>query len=272
MHTPHTWAGAIALYVNAMAAANRSPGTIRLHVHYLAQLRERHRLPWSVTTEQIQALMTERAWGPSALRSARSVFRGFYRWGHGMGHTDVDPAFILATVATPAPAPRPAPEVIVWDLIDGPDVRISFMAQLAGLMGLRVGEVAVIHQSDYVGSRFRGRLRVHGKGGKIRELPVVDEHLAARLFEVEGWAFPNGHGSHISAGHASRILSGAMPNGWTAHKLRHRALTSAYAATKDLLATKEMAGHSKMDTTLAYVLMPADAVEAAMVGASRRAA
>lgn len=272
MQSPHTWAGALALYDNAMAAANRSSGTIRLHLHYLAQLRERHRRPWSVTTEQLQELMTERAWGSSALRSARSVYRGFYRWGHGMGHTDHDPAFVLATVATPAPAPRPAPEPIVWGLIDGSDERLSFMAELAGLMALRVGEIAVVHESDYVGTPRKGRLRVHGKGGKIRELPVLDEHLAMRLFNVEGWAFPNGYGSHISAGHASRILSGAMPQGWTAHKLRHRALSASHAETRDLLATKEMAGHSKMDTTLAYVLMPTDALEAAVRAASRRVA
>lgn len=272
MHSPQTWAGALALYATAMAAANRSPGTIRLHVHYLAQVRERHRLPWRVTTEQLQALMVERAWGPSALRSARSVFRGFYRWGHGMGHTDHDPAFVLPTVATPAPSPRPTPEAIVWALIDGTDDRISFMAQLAGLMGLRCGEIAVVHESDYVGSRLRGRLRVHGKGGKIRELPVVDGHLAHRLFAVEGWAFPNGYGSHLSAGHVSRIISAAMPVGWTGHKLRHRAATVSHTATRDLLATKEMLGHSKVDTTLAYVLMPADAVEAAMLAASRRVA
>lgn len=272
MHSPDSWAGAVALYVNALSAANRSEGTIRLHVHYLAQLRERHRRPWSVTTEQIQALMTERGWGASGLRSARSVYRGFYRWGHGMGHTEADPAFVLAPIATPAPAPRPTPEPIVWELIDGTDVRISFMAQLAGQMGLRCGEIAVVHESDYVGTRSRGRLRVHGKGGKIRELPVVDEHLAHRLFKVEGWAFPNGYGTHLSPGHVSRLISAAMPQGWTGHKLRHRAATVSHNATRDLLATKEMLGHSKVDTTLAYVLMPADAVEAALLAASRRVA
>lgn len=272
MISPDTWAVPLGLYVNAMSAANRSGGTIRLHLHYLAQLRERHRSPWAVTTEQIQALMAERSWGSSGLRSARSVYRGFYRWGHGMGHTDVDPAFTLATVASPAPAPRPAPEVVVWQLIDGADERISFMSQLAGLMGLRCGEIAQVHEADYVGTARKGRLRVHGKGGKIRELPVMDEGLAFRLHTVDDWAFPNGLGSHLSAAHVSRVISAAMPMGWTAHKLRHRALTVSHAETRDLLATKEMAGHSKMDTTLAYVLMPADAVEAALLAASRRVA
>lgn len=63
MQPADTWAGSLALYGNALQAANRSPGTIRLHRHYLAQLREQHARPWRVSTEDLQRLMASRAVG-----------------------------------------------------------------------------------------------------------------------------------------------------------------------------------------------------------------
>lgn len=263
-----TWAGALALYDNALKAANRSPGTIRLHWHYLAQLRELHARPWRVTTEDLQRLMASRPWGASARKSARTVFRGFYRWGHGSGYIEHDPAATLATVRVPDGVARPTPEHVVRQLLRASDDRIGFLGMLAALGGLRCAEMAQVNEADYQGDWRSGSLMVHGKGGKVREVPVVDGRLAARLEQVEGWAFPNGYGSHLSAGHVSRIMSAALPGGWTAHTLRHRCATVAYAGTRDLLAVGAMLGHSRPETTQRYVRMPDDAVRAAALAAA----
>lgn len=111
-------------------------------------------------------------------------------------------------------------------------------------------------------------LRVLGKGGKVREVPVVHAGLLARLRGVEGYAFGNGRGGHLSPGHVSRLLSAAMPDGWTAHTLRHRMATVAYAGTRDLLAVGAVLGHSRPETTQRYVRLPDDALRAAMRAAA----
>lgn len=116
-----------------------------------------------------------------------------------------------------------------------------------------------MHRDDLVGDE----LLVHGKGRRERSVPVVDVRLLAELQLVTGWAFPNGLGSHLSPGHVSRLMSREMPQGWTAHSLRHRMASTAYAGTHDLLAVQQLLGHSRPETTQRYVQLPADAMRAA---------
>lgn len=104
------WGEALMQYIQHMQAAGRSPGTIRLHRHYLGMLAGRHRHPWTVSTVQLVAFMAHPGWAPETRKSARSVVAGFYRWGHGMGYVSDDPASRLPTVRVPAGVPRPTPE------------------------------------------------------------------------------------------------------------------------------------------------------------------
>jgi integrase len=260
---PFAWAAWLVLYDQAMRAAGRSPGTIRLHRHYLARLRDLYPDPCAVQTADLQAFLSAEHWAPETRKSARSSVRSFYRWAHGAGHIPDDPSARLDSVRVPAGRPRPAPEHVVRQLLAHPDPRIGLMGMLAAFGGLRAAEIAQVHARDLVGDE----LIVHGKGGKVRAVPVLDGRLFARLQLLDGWAFPNGHGDHITPGHASRLLSRALPDGWTAHTLRHRCASVAYAATRDLLAVGALLGHSRPETTQRYVAMPNDAIRAAAAAA-----
>jgi len=256
------WNPALVQYGTAQRAAGRASGTIGLHRHYLTGLAAAHPRPWSVTTPQLLAYLAVEHWAPETRKSARGAVRGFYRWAYGSGHVARDPAADLPSVRVPQGRARPAPEHLVRRLTGGDD-RLAFMAGLAAHAGLRRGEIAQVHSRDLVGDL----LLVHGKGGRVREVPVVNVALLDRLQGVQGWAFPNGLGSHLSPGHVGRLLSAAMPEGWSGHKLRHRCGTRAYAGTRDLLAVMELLGHSRPETTQRYVLLPDDAVRAAVAGA-----
>lgn len=140
------------------------------------------------------------------------------------------------------------------------DTRTALMAQLAAYAGLRAAEISRVHGRDLVGDV----LMVHGKGGKVRAVPIVRPELLEALEALDGWAFPNGRGSHLTPGHVSRLLSRAMPDGWTAHTLRHRMATVAYHGTRDLLAVGAVLGHSRPETTQRYVLLPDEALRAAV--------
>lgn len=257
------WNHALALYAAAQVAAGRAAGTVRLHRHYLTTLAGSHRWPWSVTTTHLVAFLAVEHWRPETRKSARAAVCGFYRWGHGAGHVDDDPAAGLPPVRVPPGRPRPAPEWLVKRSIEQGDSRVALMLSLAAYAGLRAGEIARLHTSDVVD----GRLYVRGKGGRTRVVPLA-AHLALMLPLEGGWVFPNGRGSHLSPGHVTRLVSRALPEGWTAHTFRHRLATRAYAGTRDLLAVSELLGHSRPETTQRYVLLPDDALVAAVEAAS----
>lgn len=256
------WNTALHQYATTQRAAGRSPGTVRLHAHYLSGLARTVARPWLATPVQLLEYVARDGWAPETRKSASGAVRAFYRWGHGMGYLEDNPADRLPSVKVPPGRPRPTPELIVAQVVRRND-RIGFMAMLGAYAGLRAAEISRVHSDLFTGND----LLVHGKGGKVRAVPIVHRDLKHRLTALEGYAFPNGLGSHLSPGHVTRLLSDALPDGWTAHTLRHRMATQAYAGTRDLLAVGEVLGHSRPETTQRYVLLPDDARRAAVAAA-----
>lgn len=257
------WNDALNLYAISRRAGGLSPGTIRLHRHYLRQLAGRHSSPWSVTTAQLLDALSVEHWKPETRKSARAAVRSFYRWAHNAGHIEHDPAAGLPPVKVPPGVPRPAPEQVLLDALRTAQPRVRLMIALAAYAGLRAAEIARVHSDDVVD----GQLYVVGKGGRGRVVPLTAQ-LGESLSRFDGYVFPNRLGSHVSAGHVSKLVSQALPAGWTAHTLRHRLATRAYAGTRDLLAVGALLGHSRPETTQRYVAMPADALRAAIAAAA----
>lgn len=257
-----TWGEAHHRYTTALQAAGRSPGTIRLHTYYLGMLAARHRDPWQVTTGDLRVVLAVPHWKPETRKSARSVFRSFYKWAHAEGLVDLDPAARLESVRVPPAVPRPTPDRVIHEALTRAAPREGLMIRLAAYAGLRCGEIARVHGDDLV----EHELVVLGKGGRVRAVPVMGD-LWGDLAVVVGWAFPNGQGGHLSGGHVSRLLSRALPGGWTGHTLRHRMASAAYAGTRDLLAVGAVLGHSRPETTQRYVRMPDDALRAVVEAA-----
>lgn len=261
---PAGWLDAVGEYLTAMRAAGRSPGTVRLHRYKLAQFAEGHPSPWRVTRRDLTAWLAADHWQPETRKSARTIVRGFYRWAHGMGYLDVDPAFDLPPVSVPLARPRPTPEHVVRQLIADPDDRLGFMGMLGAFAGLRAGEISRVHGSDLIGDE----LVVVGKGGTVGVVPILDPRLYRRIQEVgDGWAFPNGYGGHLSSGHVSKLLSRALPGDWTAHTLRHRCATRAYLGTRDIYAVKALLRHARLETTQRYTQMDDAGLRAAVAAA-----
>ncbi|RHA37755.1 tyrosine-type recombinase/integrase [Cellulomonas rhizosphaerae] len=260
------WQGAIAAWVQALRGAGRRPQTIVLYRHYLNHTAAALRgSPWAVTTADLERLLGELAVGPSAKKSLRTVVCGFYRWALRSGHITHDPAAGLPTVRVPRGRPRPTPEGIVADALQRADGRERLMVELGALAGLRAGEISRVHRNDYDGDM----LLVHGKGGHERLVPIIDGNLRDALVACDGWLFPNvQRGGHLTPNHVSKLLSALLPAPWTAHTLRHRFGTVAYAATRDLLAVSNLLGHASTETTLIYVRMPTDHLRNAVAAAA----
>lgn len=242
-----------------MQAAGRAPGTIRLHRHYLSLLARSVRSPTAVTTSDLREVMSRPDWSPETRKSARSVYRRFFSWLKASGAIDRSPAARLEPVRVPQGAARPAPDAVIHAAMVAADDRVTLMLMLAAYAGLRCAEIAQVRASDLDADL----LRVKGKGGKTRLVPVVHAELLRRLADLDGWAFPGKTGGHLSPAHVSKLLSRALPGGWTGHTLRHRMATRAYAGTRDLLAVGAILGHSRPETTQRYVRMPDDALREA---------
>nr|WP_252893411.1 site-specific integrase [Mobiluncus curtisii] len=119
------------------------------------------------------------------------------------------------------------------------------MVRFAALCGLRACEICTLRGNAWDGEL----LRVKGKGGRVRVIPLQDSTLIYSLESCPGWLFPGRIDGHLSAQYTAKLLGSALPPGVTGHSLRHRFGTVAYRATHDLLAVGAVMGHVKTDTT-----------------------
>ena len=134
------------------------------------------------------------------------------------------------------------------------------MILLAAYAGLRRAEVAAVHSRDIEGTS----LRVVGKGGRVRVIPLHPA-LEEALNGLDGYVFPGRLQGHVSADNVGKTLSRLLGPGWTAHTLRHRFASRAYAAERDIRAVQELLGHSKLETTQLYTAIPDGALRTAVL-------
>jgi integrase/recombinase XerC len=212
----------------------------------------------TVTGGQLASLLAEHPWGADARRGMLSALRSFFGWAYDEGLIPADPTKRLRSIRESEPAPRPAPDEVISAAMSAAPVRVRVMLAVGALTGMRRAEIAQIHSSDLIGDHFGFTLRAHGKGGKIRDIPLSDLGLVDLIRDAHGWLFPNGLGSHLSADHVGKLMSRALPPGVTAHKLRHRFATRTYSASSDLLTVQKLLGHATPTTTQRYVKTDAD--------------
>jgi integrase len=248
------WKTELDAYVMHMRAAGRSVATIRLKRQHLERALTWFDAasPWEVTLEQMTEYLAVHDWAPESRKSVRSSLRGFYHWAEDVGHVDVDPSRKLPTVSVPQGLPHPAPTPVLDDALASADGRTLLMLKLAAYAGLRRAEIAGVHTDDVIGDT----LRIKGKGGKVREVPLHSELAEALAGVRRGYVFPGNDNGHLSPDRVGRIMAKVLGSGWTAHSLRHRFATMAYAAERDLLTVQQLLGHSSVATTQRYTQVP----------------
>lgn len=262
------WAAAIEDYTRAMRAGGRTPQTIALRRHYLRRLAaDIGGHPYTATAGALQGFLAEPHWRPETRNSARSSVRGFYQWAARMGLRPDDPSSLLERVRVPPAAPKPAPDDVLTRGLLRSRRRERLMLKLAAWQGLRRTEIARLHTDDLIGDE----LRVTGKGGVVRMLPIHPDLLDDLLAVPAGYVFPGGDRGHLSPERVGNLIRLALGPGWSAHTLRHRFATLAYSAERDLRAVQELLGHASVATTQRYVRVPDGARRAAVLAAGRTA-
>lgn len=261
---PESWHRHIDDYLLILAAGGQRKTTLRLRNTYLCMTARGLDCPPALVTAEklVNWLGRQQQFSPEARHSCRTTLRGFFSWLYEVGRVPVYLGDALPRVRVPKAPPRPTSDTAWETALSGADRRAELMLRLAGECGLRREEIGQIHANDLL-DIGAPQLRVNGKGGKTRVVPISD-YLASLIRESgDGWLFPNGAGGHLSAGHVGKLIARALPGDWTAHTLRHRFATRAYRGSRNLRAVQELLGHESVMTTQRYTAIGGDDLRAA---------
>lgn len=268
---PTEWQRNLDIFERHLRARGMSEESIRTRVTHIRTLAlSIHVGPGEMTQEQLLEWAGERKWQRETRHSYYNSFVAFFALIRG----EDSPAASLPKIRRPIGTPRPIAEPQFDIALQTNDLRTRAVLVLAGQAGLRRAEIAQVRLDDLSCDSQTWYLEVHGKGGKRRSIPVA-EHVASMIrdqCERHGspWLFPSPvTDSHLTPGHISKIAARALPPGWSLHTLRHRFATVAYEAGHDILAVKELLGHSSVSTTQRYTRIPSQALVEAVNHAAK---
>lgn len=229
------------------------------------------------------ALFDYLAWrmpaGYSPRSNARllSSLRAFFGWQVRRGQRSDDPTALLEPPRLPRSLPKALAESQIDALLAAPDVESALglrdraMLEVMYACGLRVSELAQL-PSTAINLR-QGVLRVMGKGGKERLVPLgeeaqhwVERYLAQarpQLAAKRALAplFIGANGEPPSRQHLWQLVkryaaaAGIDPARISPHGLRHSFATHLLNHGADLRALQMLLGHSSLSTTQIYTLV-----------------
>lgn len=269
LRSPHvgTGWGELIEGFDAWQRAARRPATTReLRRYQLRRFARDHADPAGVDTAVLAAWIGRQPWSAETMRSYRVTLRAFYGWARLFGHTSNDPAAMLPPIRPPQHFARPCPDDVWRRAAMTAEPRMRLAILLAARQGLRRGEVARLRREDLREDLRGWSLFVHGKGDRLRLVPL-DDDMARMIRQCDpGWLFPGPQG-HLTPNHLGRLVAATLGGGWTMHTLRHRFATVTHDATKDLCVVQDLLGHAKVETTRLYVKVSDDALRAAVAAA-----
>lgn len=221
-----------------------------------------------------------------------SAIKALYRWlGRAHGVENVEVAYLQGP-KRPARLPRPVSIEAAKDLIDeaasDPDVEPWINARDAAVLsllygaGLRISEALALTPNELPAP---AQLRIKGKGGKVRLVPLIPAVRQAIDAYAEVCPFPMKAGEPIFRGAkggplSPRIIQGlvqklrgflGLPDTATPHALRHAFATHLLAGGADLRAIQTLLGHASLSTTQVYTGVDASRLRAVHLSAHPRA-
>jgi integrase/recombinase XerC len=300
---------ALAAWLDHLAHERRaSPRTVRAYgdgvLAYLGFL-ERHRgeslslaAMSDISAADIRAYLAHRRSGerplsPRSVSQALSAIRTFHRFLDRRLDTPNASVPLVRGPRLPVGVPRPVSEDQARGLIEeagfDPEREDWLGARDAALLtllwgcGLRISEALSLTRADIP---FGDSLRVTGKGGKTRLVPVlpaVAEAIDAYLAALAAEPAPNEplfravRGGPLSPRHAQALMQKlrgrlGLPASATPHALRHSFATHLLGAGADLRVIQELLGHASLSTTQRYADVDAAGLLSAYANAHPHAA
>jgi integrase/recombinase XerD len=180
----------------------------------------------------------------------------FYGWAIRAGATKHDPTEHIERPARPHYLPRPIGDDDAAMALAMADRTMRIVLVLAGLAGLRVGEIAHLDASDV--DRRSGVLWVRqGKGSRDRVVPIsatLDVELARYGLPKAGPVVSHERGPYTAgslSAKGSRYLHGLGIDA-SLHQWRHWFATTMLDGGVDVRVVQELLGHRSLATTQVY--------------------
>jgi integrase/recombinase XerC len=250
----------------SFATANRGEHVSAADVDHLLL---RHYLATLAGTGTAGRQAASAAYQKSSMGRKLAAVRAFFSWLVRIGTLSVNPAELIATPKKENRLPFHLDMDQTVALIEFADAdsktaeRDRAVLELLYSSGLRVSELAGLDVADL--DRQAGLVRVLGKGGKERVVPVgskalqaIDEYLAQRGAVAENAPlFLNSRGERINRRTVARIVDryAAKIEAFrkiSPHTLRHTFATHLLDGGADLRSIQELLGHASLSTTQKY--------------------
>ncbi|AUH51147.1 tyrosine recombinase XerC [Chromobacterium sp. ATCC 53434] len=260
-----------------LTVAGRSPHTLaayRADLALLQDLLQAVPLRDAGATDLRKALARLHAQGLGSRSLARrlSSWRSFYHWLQQGLLRDDNPAAGLRPPKRDKLLPKALPvdgAAALLDRIDGDgelDVRDRALFELVYSCGLRLSETVGLNLQDV---DFSDQLlRIHGKGGKTRLVPIgaeaalrLRQWLALRQASTDEAAlFTGRHGRRLGGRQVEkRLRDWAIKTGADQHvhphMLRHSFASHLLQSSGDLRAVQELLGHANLSSTQIYTAL-----------------
>lgn len=248
--------------------------------HLAVWLEGRSKSLTEADTEDLVAFLEARtAQGDAPRTRARraAALRSFYRFAAGENHVRADPARLLPSPRLPRLLPRALSLTDTERLLRAEHKDTETAAGAARLIlellygcGLRASEAAGLRSTDF--DLDGGFVRVTGKGGKARSVPISDSIRAAlREYlrsgrtlactpESADFLLLSKSGRPLTRAGIHAVVrqcakSAGIRARLTPHTLRHTFATHLVKGGADLRAVQEMLGHASIDTTQIYTTL-----------------
>lgn len=234
----------------------------------------------ALSLPDLRAWMTherDRGVSPRSLARALSAVKNFLDWLATRDGADVSALLSARAPRYRRKLPRPVDEAGAADLLETvaegdrtPWVaaRDAAVVTLLYGSGLRISEALALDGRDHP---LPATLRVRGKGGKERVVPVIDaardaveRYVRLAPFPIDAHAplFRGVRGGRLGARAVQKAMERArtalgLPATATPHAMRHSFATHLLTAGGDLRAIQELLGHASLSTTEAYTAVDA---------------
>ena len=296
------WALALSALDDDLGRRAVAPKTSRAYLgdaeQFAAWASERGYEPASIDPRAIRryaASLSERGLAPSSVARKLAALRALFRAQVELGRRQENPADLVSAPKRPRRLPRALKAADVAALLDripadsALELRDRALFELAYASGLRAEELVTL---DLDSIDFDGEaVRVEGKGGKTRVVPVGEQALAAIERYLRGARgalaqddttalFLSKSGRRLGTSDVRRRLRtwarqalARAPGVAQAHPhaLRHSFATHLLDGGADLRAIQEMLGHANISTTQVYTRIESRRLRSAYARAHPRA-
>jgi len=221
----------------------------------------------------------EHAYSARSVARALSSVRSFHRFLLREGGSDQDPSAAAVQPKLPRSLPHPLPVDDVSRLLEATDtsslvgLRDRAILEVLYGAGLRISELVGLDVDDV--DLEEGFVRVLGKGGKEREVPLgafgrdaVTAYLTRARPAFSSKAsrsalFLNQRGGRLTRQSCTRLLAASVRAAGierrvTLHTLRHSFATHLLEGGADVRVVQELLGHASVATTQIYTLVTRD--------------